>query len=318
MQLFVAIILFLVGMIAGVLVTLLDVYTVGSAVFLSRLSLWILANVFLGANVRRRRGVLWDSVALNLGFVESYYLMSSFTFEGLRRSALVPLALVSLVAAGIAIASWTAKSERGPLGRALSVLIVVASLVACVIANGGLSLLDLVCAALMLVVLLVMRPMRLDLVTRRRERVSAPVDATAGTEGPRESPGAPARGRAPARQSGRQVRPGLRSGTAQAGDDEARGSGLAGSRRGGGSRASRDGRPGAGPEGEGGARTRPARRAREGRPATDQSGRTQSGRTTRASRPTRRTGGAVPSARRMRPHRSGQRGTRDARDDTRR
>lgn len=277
MQLFEAVILLLVGMVAGVLVTVFDIYAVGSAAFLTHLSLWVFLNVLLASNVRRRRSAVLGAIPLNLGLIDTYYLMSSFTFEGLKRSLAAPLALLSLVAAGIALAAWTAKGVRGLLGLALSLLVAIMTLVASVIANNALTLLDLVWAGLSVLVLVGIPSLELDVLPADgRGEPSAAAAAPA-------SEGRPARRRAP-RRSARQ----------------GRGEGHAPERR----------------EGQRRQRRRPAQPERQRspqggyptrgeRPSAATAG--ERSRQQGQQHPTRRTGGAVPEARRIR---TGQEGTR--------
>lgn len=176
MQLVEAAILFFVGSIAGVLVTTFDVYAVGSAAFFSRVSLWVLINVIYGANVRSRRAATLGAIPLDLGFVEMYYLTTSYTYPGLARSLMAPLALLSLVGALVALLAWTAKSERNLYGLLITAFIVVATLVACVLLHDGPVAHDYACVALMVLVLLVLPSMRLTLVRSQREPQVAPAD----------------------------------------------------------------------------------------------------------------------------------------------
>lgn len=192
MQLVEAAILFFVGLIAGVLVTTFDVYAVGSAAFSSRVALLVLASVLYGANVRDRRTAAWGSLWLNLGFVEMYYLTTSYTYAGLARSAMVPLALLALVGALVSVLAWTAKSERNLYGVLISAFLIVATLVACAITHDGPTVGDVVCVALSAYILFAMRPRRFALSQRRVEvaqvdNVPAPADGVGVAERARRS-----------------------------------------------------------------------------------------------------------------------------------
>lgn len=167
MQLVEAVILLFAGMVPGVWVTLVDVYALGAPAFSTRIALWILLIVLFATNMRHRRQAAWGSAWLSLGCVESYYLSSAYTFEGMSRSTVGPLALLSVVAAGIAWLSWTAKRERGTFGLALKALVVVATLVACVATHDGLTALDAVCVLGIAFCLFLMRSRRIALERHR-------------------------------------------------------------------------------------------------------------------------------------------------------
>lgn len=188
MQLVEAAILFFVGLIAGVFMTIIDVYTVGSAALLSRVSLWILVNVLFGANMRHRRTAVLGAIPLNLGLIEMYYLTTSYTYAGLARSLMLPLALLSVVGALVALLAWTAKAERNLYGALISAFLMVGTLVAAVLTHDGPNAFDFVCVLLMAYVLFVMRPRRLALARGEREPASdvAPV-ADEGSDTRREA-----------------------------------------------------------------------------------------------------------------------------------
>lgn len=172
MQLVEALILLFAGLAPGVWVTLVDVYAVGASAFSTRIALWMLLIVLVSTNLRHRRQAAWGSAWLSLGCVESYYLSSSYTFEGMSRSTVVPLALLSVVAAGVAWVSWTAKHERGTFGLALKALVLMVTLVACVATHDALNAFDIVCVALIAYCLFFMRSRRVAL---ERHRPDTPV-----------------------------------------------------------------------------------------------------------------------------------------------
>lgn len=298
-------------MVPGVWMTLADVYAVGASAFSAHVSLWLLMVMLLATNARYRRQASLGAAALSLGYIETYYLCSSFTFAGMARSTMAPLALLCVVGAVAASVGWAAKRERGLLGLALKALVVVATLVACVATHDGVAPLDVVCTLLIAYLLFLMRPRKVALERHRptpeeraalsrgadgRSSREADVPSTRATPDPR-----------PSAESGRKE-PARRSAAGRR-----RSSGPAGQSRGeGGQRPSRRRPAGAGTtasrrtsasRSEG---TRPAPKAGDGRrPATkrNQSGAVGAGRARtkdRSPRPTRRTGGAVPEANRIR------------------
>lgn len=202
-QLVEAVILLFAGLVPGVWATLVDVYTLGATAFPTRIALLLLVVVLLSCNMRHRRQAAWGSAWLSLGCVESYYLSSAYTFEGMSRSAVVPLALLSVAAAGVSWVSWTAKHERGSFGLALKALVIVGTLVACVATHDGLSALDAVCTVGIAYCLFFMRSRRVAI-----ERHDPSLDVRAeGDVAPATGESAPARRRrASSRGDGRPQR----------------------------------------------------------------------------------------------------------------
>lgn len=289
MQLVEAAILFFVGLVAGVLVTVFDIYTVGAAAFFSRVSVWVLLNVLYGANVRDRRTAVLGAIPLNLGFVEMYYLTTTFTYAGMSRSLMVPLALLALVASLVTLLAWTAKNERNAYGLLLSAFVVVATLVSCVVTHGGIATLDVVCVVIMAYVLLFMRSKRFSLTLRQREPEQVPARSARMGEGHVDAPGSHG-GDADRLASSPKRRPATRKASKGTGsDDHSR------SRRSSGQGTSRRSTQ-AGRDTAAGRRDTASSDRRRGR-GDAASARTSSGRGSTTQRPTKRTGGTVSSAR---------------------
>lgn len=199
MQLVEAVILLFVGLVPGVWATLVDVYSLGAPAFSTRIALLLLLVVLLATNARYRRQATWASGWLSLGLVESYYLSSAYTFTGMSRSAVVPLALLSVAGAGVAWVSWTAKHERGTFGLALKALVLVATLVACVMTHGGLGLLDVVCTVAIAYCLFAMRSRRVALERHRPQ--PGELASTDARPAARDAARSPRQAASPARQA---------------------------------------------------------------------------------------------------------------------
>lgn len=317
MQLVEAVILLLLGMVPGVWMAFADVYAVGASAFSAHASVWIMLVVLLSCNARYRRQAVWCAIWLSLGYIETYYLCSSFTFAGLARSHVVPLALLGVVGGVVAAVGWAAKRERGIFGLALRALVVVGTLVACVATHDGISALDVFCTAVIVYTLFAMRSRRVAMVPHREEAgqvvrqvagqarelagesqrsarqassVARPQDARPSQ--PQERKGQkrrPTVETTPRRSSSAPAKTGSRKSVAASGAAKpTRGTAKTGTKR-------------------TGTASAPARKSPSGSPR--RSGSTRA----RTQRPTRRTGGAVPEANRIRSSASDRRSQRDER-----
>ncbi len=111
------------GFLAGIISTFIDVAVLGADAFGMHFALWVLLNALIAIHVDSRVKAIWWAIPFNLGFIEFYYLCTAASFEGYGKALLVPLAAMALVSALLAYALWTAKRDRGPYGKILSVLI---------------------------------------------------------------------------------------------------------------------------------------------------------------------------------------------------
>ncbi|GEM_PF-1438036 len=175
MKFFEAVVLLFVGLISGVLVALFDIYTAaGSVMFFTRISVWILLNVFLAVHITDWKRAAWWAIPFNLGLVEMYYACLTISYEGLARSTMLPLAGMAVIAPLLTIVAWTAKNEKGVFGKLLSAVIVAGELLASVIISNGPAPLDVVVAVLLVLIMFVMRPKKLVVVPSTADEVLGP------------------------------------------------------------------------------------------------------------------------------------------------
>lgn len=160
-----AIILLLLGTVVGVLCTTFDVAVVGGVAVFTRLSLWILVNVIFATHVRNRLRAAWWAIPLNLGLVESYLLATSFSFENVSRSMMIPFGLLALVSPIVVLLAWTACHERRNLmGQALGLLLAVLSLMLCGIVYHAVHVVDVVCVIISLLFVFVVPTAKISIV----------------------------------------------------------------------------------------------------------------------------------------------------------
>lgn len=134
-----ALILVFLGFVVGVIATVADVLLVGSASFISHVALWMMLNTLLATHVENRLKAVWWSIPFNFGFIECYFLTTSASYEGFSKSLVVPLAGMAVLSPLLTYALWTAKNDKGPYGRALSLLAVSGTLVASYLLNQSVS-----------------------------------------------------------------------------------------------------------------------------------------------------------------------------------
>lgn len=178
------IILLLLGMIGGVVSVTLDVALVGSPAVLLHFAPWVLVNVILAVHLADAREAVFGAIPLNLGLVETAVLATSMTYEGLSRKILLPMALLALTAPLVSIVAWMARRERHTLfGKLASAMLAAFVLLGCALLYGAPATGDYVCAALVLLLLLVVPTRMLRL--RAHVPGGEGADAAEGREGPR-------------------------------------------------------------------------------------------------------------------------------------
>lgn len=158
-----ALVLLLLGLLAGVSATIFDVLVSGAASFLMHYTLWVLLNALLAVHVGDRVKAVWWAIPFNFGFIESYYIGTSASYEGFPRSLVVTLVVVALISPLLTYAMWTAKNERNAYGRILSILIVAGTLASGYLVDRHLGIYDIVVSVLVGYVLLFMHARRLSI-----------------------------------------------------------------------------------------------------------------------------------------------------------
>ncbi|MGN0287847.1 MAG: hypothetical protein ACI4B6_09300 [Atopobiaceae bacterium] len=147
----------LLGTVLGVLCTTFDVAVVGGVAIFSRFAAWVFVDVLFAVHVKNRGRAAWWSVFFNIGLLESYLLSTSFSFENVSRSLMVPFGVAALAGVVFVCLAWTARHEsRNLFGVALGALLIAIMLLGCVILYHGIHLGELVCAILSLVAMYVL------------------------------------------------------------------------------------------------------------------------------------------------------------------
>lgn len=188
MGVFEALVLFALGLLAGIMATVFDVLVFGTASFIAHVSLWVLVNAVFSAHVGSRKNAILWAIPFNLGYIECYYLTTAATYEGYAKSLVAPMAAVALIAPLLSLALWTAKNERNIYGYFLTLLTVAGTLAMGYMINGTVSIFDGVVCALTVLVIVVWPTRRFD-VTRvatkklRTRLTRSQDDATTDTRG---------------------------------------------------------------------------------------------------------------------------------------
>ena len=112
--------LLFLGLSCGMIVTMFDILLIGTPAFIEHLTLWVFLNCILASHVESKaRAMLW-SVPLNLGFVLSYYISTSATYEGYPRNLVVPLCAMAFIAPLLVYGLWFVKNNRGAYSKLLA------------------------------------------------------------------------------------------------------------------------------------------------------------------------------------------------------
>lgn len=160
----------LLGTVLGVLCTTFDVAVVDGVAIFSRFAAWIFVDVLFAVHVKNRSRAAWWSVFFNIGLLESYLLSTSFSFENVSRSLMVPFGVAALAGVVFVCLAWTARHEsRNLFGVALGALLIAIMLLGCIILYHGIHMGELVCAILSLVAMYVAPVWQVSVVTLDQE-----------------------------------------------------------------------------------------------------------------------------------------------------
>ncbi len=149
-----ALALFTLGLVFGILSALYDVIVVGAGAFVAHFSLWVLLNVLIAIHVDSRLKAIWWAIPFNMGYIECYYICTAASFQGYAKSLVVPLAAMTIASPMLTYAIWTAKRDRGPYGKILSILIAAGVVGAGYYILGTYDIFTIVVSVILLAVLL--------------------------------------------------------------------------------------------------------------------------------------------------------------------
>lgn len=114
--------LLMLGVCVGLLVAMVDIYSVGAPAFIEHVTLWVFINALLASHIESKVRVIWWSIPLNLGFVTAYYIATSASYEGYPRNLVVPLSLMAFISPLLAYGLWYVKSNKSIYGKFLALL----------------------------------------------------------------------------------------------------------------------------------------------------------------------------------------------------
>jgi len=134
------------GVIAGIVSTMVDIYVSGAGSFVSHMLLWVFINVLIATHVESAARAVWWSIPINLGFIESYYIATSASFEGYPRNLMALFALLAILAPSLVFGLWTAKNTKNFYGWLLALLASGGSVAACYAVTGEISTFSIVIA----------------------------------------------------------------------------------------------------------------------------------------------------------------------------
>ena len=149
-----ALALLTLGLVFGILSALYDVIVVGAGAFVAHFSLWVLLNVLIAIHVDSRLKAIWWAIPFNMGYIECYYICTAASLQGYAKSLVVPLAAMTVASPMLTYAIWTAKRDRGPYGKILSILIAAGVVGAGYYILGTYDIFTIVVSVILLAVLL--------------------------------------------------------------------------------------------------------------------------------------------------------------------
>lgn len=142
-----------VGLIAGIVIKLLDIYTTNLGNIFSQLSVWILicSAIAIYSSTSKRAAV--NVFLFCVGMLGTYYLTAELTGSPYSFTFVCGWAVFSLFSPAFAFFTWYAKG-KSIVSRLLSLGIIIVMLIAAIVLFDRIRISDLIIAVLTAVVLL--------------------------------------------------------------------------------------------------------------------------------------------------------------------
>ncbi|MGI6755094.1 MAG: hypothetical protein ACOX4F_03625 [Atopobiaceae bacterium] len=170
MQIAELIILLLLGMIGGIISTVMDISMVGTSAVFMHFVPWVLINVLFAVHISDLKRTIVGSLALNFGLIETAIVTTAFTYENVSKKAMGPAVLLVFVGALICTIAWAARREsRTVFGMLLSLILGGLTLFACDLLYGAIGFVDYVCIGVMLLILIFIPTKRLRILPHVEE-----------------------------------------------------------------------------------------------------------------------------------------------------
>ena len=144
--------MFIIGLILGVISRLLDIYTQNLGNIFSELAIWILFGVLISINSETKKKAMLNIFPFCIGMLLTYYFVAFITKGVYSKDYIIDWTIFALFSPMMAYFTWKTK-EEGILPKLISVAIVLVSILSSIILFDRLRIYDYIIDLILIYVL---------------------------------------------------------------------------------------------------------------------------------------------------------------------
>ena len=144
--------MFIIGLILGVISRLLDIYTQNLGNIFSELAIWILFGVLISINSETKKKAMLNIFPFCIGMLLTYYFVAFITKGVYSKDYIIDWTIFALFSPMMAYFTWKTK-EDGILPKLISVAIVLVSILSSIILFDRLRIYDYIIDLILIYVL---------------------------------------------------------------------------------------------------------------------------------------------------------------------
>lgn len=144
--------MFIIGLILGVISRLLDIYTQNLGNIFSELAIWILFGVLISINSETKKKAMLNIFPFCIGMLLTYYFVAFITNGVYSKDYIIGWTIFALFSPMMAYFTWKTK-EDGILPKLISVAIVLVSILSSIILFDKLRIYDYIIDLILIYVL---------------------------------------------------------------------------------------------------------------------------------------------------------------------
>lgn len=144
--------MFIIGLILGVISRLLDIYTQNLGNIFSELAIWILFGVLISINSETKKKAMLNIFPFCIGMLLTYYFVAFITKGVYSKDYIIGWTVFTLFSPMMAYFTWKTK-EDGILPKLISVAIVLVSILSSIILFDRLRIYDYIINLILIYVL---------------------------------------------------------------------------------------------------------------------------------------------------------------------
>lgn len=144
--------MFIIGLILGVISRLLDIYTQNLGNIFSELAIWILFGVLISINSETKKKAMLNIFPFCIGMLLTYYFVAFITKGVYSKDYIIGWTIFALFSPMMAYFTWKTK-EDGILPKLISVAIVLVSILSSIILFDRLRIYDYIIDLILIYVL---------------------------------------------------------------------------------------------------------------------------------------------------------------------